>query len=360
VPRSASGAGLSRARAAVEALVSLGYDVVLHVRNPGLPVDDGLCRLGVRVVDDVSAVAAGPPPSFVVVSRPHNFDVAAEVAAAWPDVPLVYDAEARFAARLESMLSVAGTTDDVGAVEEELAATTRTERRIAGAADAVVAIAAEEAEWFRKAGAGRVHVVDPFPDRCAVAAAARHDRRRVVLTAGWMSGAAGPNADGLRWFAEEVLPLVGAADNGVVVEVTGAGPPRELRALSGRSLRFVGEVPDLEDLFASVRLAVAPVRYGAGVKIKVVDALSRGVPVVTTSVGAEGVPPKWHVGLVVADEPEEFARAVTSLTCDDDVWQHHHDALVAVCAAHRGDAGAAWAAVLESAQDAAVTRRSTG
>lgn len=127
------------------------------------------------------------------------------------------------------------------------------------------------------------------------------------------------NRDGLRWFLDQVWPLVLGDRPDATLDVAGARPGEDLTQLvdATRGVRLLGFVDDLEPLYAAASLVVAPLRRGAGVKFKVVDALVRGVPVVTTSVGAEGIGDRsWFAG--VHDEPAEFAAAVNGvLSCTE-------------------------------------------
>lgn len=85
-------------------------------------------------------------------------------------------------------------------------------------------------------------------------------------------------------------------------------------------MRVVGYVPDLTPYFESLRLTVAPLRYGAGVKGKINQSLAHGVPVVTTAIGAEGIPGRDGEEFLVADAPADFARRVVELYTREDLW----------------------------------------
>lgn len=128
-----------------------------------------------------------------------------------------------------------------------------------------------------------------------------------------------PNADAVLWFAEEVFPLIREKLD-VNFYVVGSRVTEEIKALerpgSGIIVRgFVSE-EELSELYRNCRIVVVPLRYGAGVKGKVVEAIYNGAPIVTTSVGSEGIPGVEDV-LIVEDKPEDFAKAVTELYCDE-------------------------------------------
>lgn len=142
-----------------------------------------------------------------------------------------------------------------------------------------------------------------------------------------------PNAQGMQWFRQEVLPLLGAE---VRVVVAGGGASDDFNDSFARchSVRLTGYVDDLNPLYQSSRCLIAPLLSGSGIKIKVVNALSRGVPVVTTSVGAEGFPRDWSNSIVVADDPLKFADAVRRLMDDDARWKKASNEAVAYSERH--------------------------
>lgn len=120
-----------------------------------------------------------------------------------------------------------------------------------------------------------------------------------------------PNIDAAVWFVEEILPLIKAAHPDVHLHVAGSNPSSKVLALASDTVTVHGYVTDeeLAELYARTSCAVVPLRFGAGVKGKVLEAIQRKVPLVTTSVGAEGIPNADTV-MRVADEPADFAAAV--------------------------------------------------
>jgi len=128
-----------------------------------------------------------------------------------------------------------------------------------------------------------------------------------------------PNADAVLWFAKEVFPRIREKLD-VNFYIVGSRVTEEIKALeqpgSGILVKgFVSE-EELSSLYQSCRIVVVPLRYGAGVKGKVVEAIYNGAPIVTTSVGSEGIPGVLDV-LLVEDKAEDFAGAVTALYGDE-------------------------------------------
>ena len=134
-----------------------------------------------------------------------------------------------------------------------------------------------------------------------------------------------PNADAVLWFARDIYPRIRQQ-----MEEAGQTPPEfivvgskvtdEIKALAqpGNGIMIRGFVSEeeLAQLYAACKIVVVPLRYGAGVKGKVVEAIYNGAPIVTTSIGAEGIPQVEDV-LLVEDESERFADAVVKLYRDD-------------------------------------------
>jgi glycosyltransferase involved in cell wall biosynthesis len=125
-----------------------------------------------------------------------------------------------------------------------------------------------------------------------------------------------PNLDAVLYFNEEILPLVRQKLPGIRVKIVGNNPPDSIKALAGENFIVTGFVPDTHPHLSGSRVSIAPLRYGAGMKGKVGEALASGIPVVTTSVGAEGFGFTPGREVLVADTPGEFADAVIRLLSD--------------------------------------------
>jgi glycosyltransferase involved in cell wall biosynthesis len=144
----------------------------------------------------------------------------------------------------------------------------------------------------------------------------------------------------------EINPHLQRLSPSLVIDVTGNNPPDELVALAPSNIRFVGEIDDFSEYLGRARATIAPIRYGAGVKLKVVDSLARGVPVVGTSIGLEGLGSQWGVGTVCEDDPVRFAEAIARICGDEDVWRAMSDDLAKVCRSHHNDPLEQWRDIL--------------
>lgn len=128
-----------------------------------------------------------------------------------------------------------------------------------------------------------------------------------------------PNADAVLWFVKEIWPLI-RKEQKINFYIVGSHATEEIQTLDGKNGIVVkGFVSDeeLERLYAQCKMVVVPLRYGAGVKGKVVEAIYNGMPVVTTSVGAEGIK-DIESATVIEDSPEKFAIQVANLYKDNE------------------------------------------
>ena len=122
-----------------------------------------------------------------------------------------------------------------------------------------------------------------------------------------------PNADAVAFLADQVVPRLGRR---VRVRIIGRGVTPEVAALAGDGIEVLGAVPDVRPHLAAARVVVAPVRFGTGMRGKILEALAMARPVVTTPVGAEGLGAVSGVHLLVAREAGDFAAAVRSVLDD--------------------------------------------
>ncbi|MCE7031121.1 glycosyltransferase [Lysobacter sp. GX 14042] len=148
-------------------------------------------------------------------------------------------------------------------------------------------------------------------------------RRDVMFVGGFRHP---PNVDAVLWFVEEVWPRVLARQPGLRFHCIGGDVPQPIARLGARpGVTIHGHVPDLTPWLEGCRVAVAPLRYGAGVKGKVNQPMAHGLPVVATNCAVEGMHLVPGVDVMLGGEADEFAAAVLQLVTDDALWQRLSD-----------------------------------
>jgi O-antigen biosynthesis protein len=155
-----------------------------------------------------------------------------------------------------------------------------------------------------------IHVNMPGPARF-------EERSGVVFIGGFRHP---PNLDAITWYAEQVLPILRRKAPGIVTTIIGSNAPPTLQQYAADDFVIAGFIKDVTPTFHRARLSISPLRYGAGVKGKVNLSMQYGVPVVATTVSAEGMYLEDGVNVSIADTPEAFADAIIRLNTDESLW----------------------------------------
>ena len=184
--------------------------------------------------------------------------------------------------------------------------------------DRAALLAAVSAAGLRpEALAGKISVVPIAIDCQALQPIVRQPGSTNLFTLGTLHYP--PNADGIRWFMNEVFPLVRHQVPSVTLTIAGKNPPADFlqaAAQDPRGIRVTGYVPDLAPLLEEAAMVVVPVRAGGGMRVRILEAFARAMPVVTTTVGLEGIDARLDDEVLVADTPQTFASAVVRLLTD--------------------------------------------
>lgn len=182
----------------------------------------------------------------------------------------------------------------------------RAEVRLQRAAARVWDISIDDLDWWRARGMARGGWLAPL-----AAAVPGGEAGCDLLYVGGLNNPA--NREGVLWFLRAVWPRVRAVVPDVSMVIAGRAPDAGLRAaVEAAGVRLVADPDDADALWAEGRVMVNPVRHGSGVNIKTIDMLASGRAVVTTGVGARGLPGEVVAALCVADGAEEFAAAVVA------------------------------------------------
>jgi glycosyltransferase involved in cell wall biosynthesis len=188
--------------------------------------------------------------------------------------------------------------------------------------DGALYLSEEEADAVRAMAPGvAAHALVPYCFDSFGAVRAAPTGHEILFVAGF---AHPPNEDAACWFVANVLPLVRARVADATLSIVGSHPTARVRGLGNIAVRVLANVSDdeLNECYQAARVAAVPLRCGAGVKLKVVEALKNGLPLVTTPVGAQGLPGVADAAYVCGDAAS-FADAVCALLEDDGLWQQH-------------------------------------
>jgi glycosyltransferase involved in cell wall biosynthesis len=181
-----------------------------------------------------------------------------------------------------------------------------------------------EADIVRlEAPSALIHVIPLVPDpdelcRAAPFSAAPFSARSGVIFVGTYQHA--PNADAVTYFVRSIWPLVRQRVPTAVFRIVGSGMTPQVQALAGNGVEVVGFVDELDAVLDQCRVSVVPLRYGAGMKGKILTSLRAGLPTVSSSIGIEGFALTPGEEILVEDDPYMFADAVIRLYTDEAMW----------------------------------------
>lgn len=320
VPTDDRDAGSLRMTWILKLLVDMGCQVTLFPRNRfgRQPYTARLQEAGVEVHHGAQPFASFAEEraglyDVVLVSRP---DVGVELlddARRWfPDALLLYDTVDLHFLRERRRMALDGRGSAEAAAKMWEVETGLMRRSSA----TVVVTDAEEAVIHREVPGVRT-VLLPTVHEPLGAVRPGFDSRAGLLFIG--SFVHEPNVDAVEYLLDEIMPRIGRHQR-LRLWVIGENPPTRLVRRQVPGVVFTGFVPDADTFLRQSRVFVAPIRYGAGIKGKIGHAMAQALPVVTTSVGAEGMGLLDEKTAMLRDDPEAFAEAVLRLHDDEQLW----------------------------------------
>lgn len=230
-----------------------------------------------------------------------------------PDTRIVIDTVDLAHLRQGRLALLTGNT----ALLDESKRTKEREKYIYSQADLLVAVTDREACLLEQLSGGQPVIVIPVVSQ-PWDNIEPFDSRGGLLFVGGFSHR--PNVDAVVYFCRQIFPYILADLRKVKFLVVGNDPPPVIKALHGSMVEVTGYVPDLGPYFQRNRIFVAPIRYGAGIRGKIVEAMAAGLPVVANSLGAEGMGLAHGHNVLIADEPKQFANQVVVLYQDPVLW----------------------------------------
>ena len=185
--------------------------------------------------------------------------------------------------------------------------------------DGVVCITQCDADWFRSNGCRRPVTVIPFgvESETTTQTIRQSSSQAISLfhigAMDWM-----PNQEGIAWLLDDIWPVVHREVPQAHLYLAGRKMPERWMKAGHEGVTVVGEVPDARQFIADKLINVVPLRSGSGIRVKIIEAMSMGKAVVTTTVGAQGINYTDGENLLIADTPADFARQVKRLASDGD------------------------------------------
>lgn len=171
--------------------------------------------------------------------------------------------------------------------------------------------------------AEKIQVIPIAVDTEELAPVKRNNSSYEILTLGTLHYP--PNADGIRWFIKEVFPQVKENIPSANLTIIGKNPPADffnLANLFPDAIRITGYVDDLVPYLEKAAIMVVPVLAGGGMRVRILEAFSRGMPTITTTIGLEGIDAQPEIHVLVEDDPSAFAQAVIRLLRDPALREH--------------------------------------
>jgi GT2 family glycosyltransferase len=310
---------------------SAGFSVVFWPQNMYFdrPYAAALQRHGIEVIYDLNSHTIfddwlrerGPTLNYIFLSRPEvAIDYIDTIRRETTAKILFYGHDIHFQ-RLANEFEITGDH----AIKKEVIASEKIERLVWSRCDVIYYPSRSECDFVRAAHPDKtVRLLPPFLYNAARIQQTREQltkagipRSQQLLFVGGFRHR--PNVDAMLWFVREVWPSIVSCAASCRLFIAGSFPPAEIQELAAFNIVVVGFVSDqeLNALYMSTQVAIAPLRFGAGIKGKIIEALSHGAPVVTTSIGAQGLPDAQEF-LDICDTPVEFAAAVIAILCNPD------------------------------------------
>jgi glycosyltransferase involved in cell wall biosynthesis len=318
MPDAARDAGSNAILGHMRALIALGYQVefvatqqIVDDAAP-LPLPHGFDAVhwhqapAVATVEEVLRRNAGAY-ELIYLHRLSNASAYAGLARHWcPRAHVVYSVADLHHLRLARQAQVQGLPNLLARAR----AVKQAELLAMRSVDTVITHSLAEAEYLaREASGTRVHVVG-WPIE-AGARDVEFARRSGIAFIG--SAAHDPNRDAVPWLVHEIMPRVWERDPTIICNIVGADWTAVLPEHLDRRIQFTGKVPDLAAVFDEIRLTVAPLRFGAGIKGKVLESFAAEVPCVMTPVAVEGLPLTPDVRRLIAEKPDQIADLICLL-----------------------------------------------
>lgn len=331
-PINSTGQGAPRANKICHYLLSRGCRIsciALNEENlPSTPISDSLTF---HLVDRGAALVQflalhGASFGTVIISRPYNMESIEAIQSAYPiwagNVQRIYDAEAIFILREIQQRSV---LRDLSYSPSTIEKVMSLEIQFARHAHQVWTVSESEATEFSRRGISNVKVISYGVDSSTDTPTL--EQRSGILFVGPLLSSETPNGDGFLWFTNQVLPILKEDQATPSAPIVHCGINLLLEANEEPCITHTGALNDLTPQYQAARVFIAPIRFGSGIPIKVLDAAAHGIPIVATSYIANQLGWGNDNSLLIADDAQTFASHISRLLTDDSLWNFFSDSV---------------------------------
>ena len=322
VPLPDRDAGSARMFLILKALVQWTNPVFISLGKPISDTDETILEQeGVETahINDYQRLLKERDFAVAILSRPDTANaLLSSIRRIDSSIKIIFDTVDLAFHRLRREYKLSGDSDRA----REARKYEKLEKRLVRESDQIWCATPEDAEVLsREVSGARIEIV-PTIHPLRGRGKSFDEREGLIFIGGFLHR---PNPDAVRHFIDEIYPLVCAAIPDLKFYVVGGDVPAEIMAYESDNVRITGHISDVDSIFERSRIFVAPLRYGAGMKGKVGHALSYGLPVVTTSIGAEGFGMRHRQEAMIVDEPQAFAEAVIQVYQSRELWQQLSD-----------------------------------
>jgi len=283
-------------------------DEAIALRNQGIHIVAGVDKVQQFLNEEYAYVAA------IFISRVNIYaDWVSALIPRFREIPFVFDTVDLHHVRENIAALNSGSTSALISAN----GTKRREIHLAKTSAVTIVVSEMEKEYFGKLVPSGLISVVPTIHHAAEFVPEWKSRSGLFFVGGYGHP---PNIEALRWFIKDIWPLLDPAIRSAGIDIVGANPPLEIKKLHSSTIRVHGWLKDTAPLLNGARLSLAPLRSGAGVKGKIGEAWSHGVPVVGTTLAFNGMASSADAAFLAADTPAEFAAKLSLAYHDEDVW----------------------------------------
>lgn len=322
VPLHDKDAGSARLKRIIHMLRSSGYHVIFLPDNyaPLQPYTSELQAWGVEVLHHTDKGISMqqalnevlPILDYAWICRPQLFEKYAKSIRRNAATSILYDTIDLHFVRGQREAALSGSSDESWKSMERL------EMQCAAEADATIVVTQPERDLLRDRGVKNVHIIPTLHDMELEQVRSFTETSDVLFIGGYNHT---PNADAAKWLCREIMPIVWKTMPNAHLHLLGSNPSEEVLSLANDRISVPGYIPDVTEYFLKSRVFVAPLRFGAGIKGKIGQALSFALPCVITDIAAEGFGLESERDCLIANDAQAFATAMLRLLSDRGLWE---------------------------------------